>query len=251
MADIFEEVEEGLRQDRAAKLWKRYGVFAYLAAALLIGGVALNEYLQARNAEEVEAGALRFETGLDELSEQDWASASATLEALTKEDREISPLAANYLAQARLEGGEDVAGAIAALEQAANTETPIGKASLLKAAYLKSATMSRAELETYLGALADDESGFGALATELLAAASAAESDYLKARQDFNYLAVSHAFATSAVKDRARAALAAIPRAPAGAQEAPADEAVSAETAATPDTETEPGAGAADGEPQE
>ena len=37
MADIFEEVEEGLRQDRAERLWKKYGVFAYIAAALLIG----------------------------------------------------------------------------------------------------------------------------------------------------------------------------------------------------------------------
>ena len=41
MADIFEEVEEGLRQDKAAQLWKKYGIFAYIAAGLLIGGVSL------------------------------------------------------------------------------------------------------------------------------------------------------------------------------------------------------------------
>ena len=46
MADIFEEVEEGLRQEKLTVAWKKYGIFAYLAVALIIGGVGLNEYLQ-------------------------------------------------------------------------------------------------------------------------------------------------------------------------------------------------------------
>ena len=57
MADISEEVEEGLRQDRLTVLWKRYGILAYFGAALLIGGVALNEYLKARSAETIEQNA--------------------------------------------------------------------------------------------------------------------------------------------------------------------------------------------------
>ncbi|MEM5517230.1 hypothetical protein WNY37_09730 [Henriciella sp. AS95] len=249
MADIFEEVEEGLRQDRAARLWKRYGVFAYIAAALLIGGVALNEYLQTREAETTETSALEFEAGTDDLAAQNWEAATSTLEPLANEDVDISPLAANYLAEARLSGGADVAGAVEALEKAANTDTPIGKVSLIKAAYLKSATMNRAELETYLGGLADDDSGFGALAIELLAAVSASEGDYAKAREDFNYLAVSHAYATDAIQARARAALAAIPKETAATPDDAA--APEADDTVTPDTDIEPGPGAADGETQE
>ena len=67
MADIFEEVEEGLRQDRLSKLWKRFGIFAYLGAALLIGGVALNEYLQVREADTIEKNAARLEAALSDF----------------------------------------------------------------------------------------------------------------------------------------------------------------------------------------
>lgn len=40
MADIFREVEEDLRRDQAAKLWKRYGRYAITAALLVILAVA-------------------------------------------------------------------------------------------------------------------------------------------------------------------------------------------------------------------
>ncbi|MGB3627164.1 MAG: tetratricopeptide repeat protein [Henriciella sp.] len=248
MADIFEEVEEGLRQDRAARLWKKYGVFAYIAAALLIGGVALNEYLQYSKAQSIEESAMQFEQGVDELAEQNWQQASAALEPLVSEDTEIAPLSANYLAQARLEGTADMASAVEALEAAANTETPIGKLSLIKAAYLKSNSMSRAELETYLGALTNDPSAFGALALELIAAKAVAEGDIEFARTTFNELRFL-ANVPQGVEQRSRAALAALPPAvstPATPQD------TASETPVEPvQDEAEPGPGATDGDQPE
>lgn len=248
MADIFEEVEEGLRQDRAAKLWKKYGVFAYLAAGLLIGGVALNEYLQHSRAQSVEANAMQFEAGVDALGEQNWQEAITALEQLEADDVEISPLAANYLAQARLEGTADLAASIEALEAAANTDTPIGKLSLMKAAYLKSNSMTRAEVETYLGGLADDESAFGALALELIAAKAVAEGDIEYARTTFNELRFL-ANVPQGVEQRSRAALAALP--PAASTPSTPDETAPAETGQTAQDETGPGAGATDGDQPE
>ncbi|MEQ9315684.1 MAG: hypothetical protein RLN72_07515 [Henriciella sp.] len=248
MADIFEEVEEGLRQDRAAKLWKKYGVFAYLAAGLLIGGVALNEYLQHSRAQSVEANAMQFEAGVDALGEQNWQEAITALEQLEADDVEISPLAANYLAQARLEGTADLAASIEALEAAANTDTPIGKLSLMKAAYLKSNSMTRAEVETYLGGLADDESAFGALALELIAAKAVAEGDIEYARTTFNELRFL-ANVPQGVEQRSRAALAALP--PAASTPSTPDETAPAETGQTTQDETGPGAGATDGDQPE
>ena len=212
MADIFEEVEEGLRQDRAERLWKKYGIFAYIAAALLIGGVALNEYLQHREAESIESSAVVFEQARDDIAAQDWQAAAGSLETLAGSDARVAPLAANYLAEARLQGNADQAAALAALEQAANTETPIGKLSLLKAAYLKSDSLDRAGMEAYLGPLASEESQFGALAMELVAAKAVAEEDYETARQLFNDLRFL-ANVPEGVQQRAASALNTLPAA--------------------------------------
>ena len=39
MSDIFDEVDESLRQDKMEGLWTRYRPFIYGAAALLIGAL--------------------------------------------------------------------------------------------------------------------------------------------------------------------------------------------------------------------
>lgn len=238
MADIFEEVEEGLRQDKAARLWKKYGVFAYIAAALLIGGVALNEYLEHRRADSLEQTTLQFEAASSDLSDQNFEAASQAFEGLAASDERIAPLAANFLAQTRLAGNADRDAAIASLEQAANAETPIGKLSLIKAAYLKSETSSRAELETYLGSLLGEQSSFGALALELVAAKAVQEGDTAFARQAFGELRFL-ANVPEGTVTRANAALAALPPAP--ASETGADDA-----AAGPDDIQSPDAPAPD-----
>ncbi|WP_420348721.1 tetratricopeptide repeat protein [Pelagibius sp.] len=40
MADIFKEVEEDLRRDKAADWWKRYSLYIYIVAALVVLGTA-------------------------------------------------------------------------------------------------------------------------------------------------------------------------------------------------------------------
>ena len=233
MADIFEEVEEGLRQDKAARLWKKYGVFAYIAAGLLIGGVALNEYLDSQRSQDLEAQSIAFEQADRALADQDYQTATTGFDNLAQSDVEIAPLAANFLAETRLSGNADRDAAIAALELAANSETPIGKLSLMKAAYLKSQTASRAELETYLGTLPEEESEFGALALELIASKAAQEGDTEYARQVFNELRFL-ANVPEGVSQRAVRALAALPAAAASEGEA-APEAMPAETVETDD----------------
>lgn len=210
MADIFEEVEEGLRQEKAARLWKKYGVFAYIAAGLLIGGVALNEYLQSQRSQNLEAQSASFEQADRALAEEDYQTATTGFGDLAQSGDEIAPLAANFLAQTRLAGNADREAAIGALELAANSETPIGKMSLMKAAYLKSQTASRAELEAYLGTLPEEESEFGALALELIASKAAQEGDTEYARQVFNELRFL-ANVPEGVSQRAVRALAVLP----------------------------------------
>ena len=40
MADIFQEIDEDLRRERAGKLWQKYGKYVIAAAALIVLAVA-------------------------------------------------------------------------------------------------------------------------------------------------------------------------------------------------------------------
>ena len=189
MADIFEEVEEGLRQDRLTVLWKRYGIFAYLAAALLIGGVALNEYLKVRTAETIEQNAARLEAALTEVDARNYESAASQLTTLVDEGIAPSTVAAHYLAGVRLSGNGDATTAATVLQSVVGeAEDPSQKLALIKAAYLQADDLTRDELSGFLAPLSEDQGPFGALASELIAAKALQEGDIEFARREFNFL---------------------------------------------------------------
>lgn len=211
MADIFEEVEEGLRQDRVSKLWKRYGIFAYLGAALIVGGVALNEYLKVRAAETVEKNAARLEAALNEVDARNYEAAATDLSAIVGDGIAPSTVAAHYLAGVRLDGNGDAIAAADILAGVVGEATdPTQKLALIKAAYLKADTSTRTELETLLAPIIDDQSAFGALASELVAAKALQEGDVEFARREFNFLRFAQNVPPGVIT-RAQQALAALP----------------------------------------
>ena len=189
MADIFEEVEEGLRQDRMTGLWKKYGVFAYIGAALIIGGVALNEYLKVRADQTTEQQALRVEAALNEVDARNYEDAAAQLTAIVDDDIAPSKVAAHYLAGVRLDGNGDTAAAAGILAAAVGEASdPTEKLALIKSAYLQADNATRGELETLLAPLASDDGPFGALAKELIAAKALQDGDIEFARREFSFL---------------------------------------------------------------
>lgn len=234
MSDIFEEVDESIRQDKIETAWKRYRLFVYGGAALLIGAVALNEFVLHPHFAEVRAErAKAFEQAATQLADGDYTDAEAGFRELVSEESSLSPLAANYLAQTLYEGSGDAVAAAGTLETAGKTDgTPFERLALLKAAYAKADTASLTELETLLGSLTEEESGLGALARELIAAKAYAEGDASRARTAYNRLKFDAA-APKGVVQRAELALAAIPIPAETAAEEPADEAVPAEASET------------------
>ena len=50
MSDIFEEVEEEVRKDQMAELWRRYGLLVWIAGFAIIAAVAFNEWRGAQQA---------------------------------------------------------------------------------------------------------------------------------------------------------------------------------------------------------
>ena len=240
MSDIFDEVEESIRQDKMEGLWKRYRPFIYGAAALLVGAVALNEFVLRPQAEQARnERALAFETALNLLEDDQYVEAEAAFRELAEGNGKIAPLAAQYLAQTQYEGGGDATSATRTLSAAAAVEgSPYERLSILKTAYFSVDTQSMQDLEATLGSLVEDEGPLGALARELVAAKAFETGDIARARTEFNRLRFDAA-APEGVKRRAEIALAAIPPAPAsadadkvdaGATDAPDDSSAPAET---------------------
>lgn len=236
MADIFEEVEEGLRQDRLTILWKKYGIFAYIAAFLLIGGVALNEYLQHRTAVSTETNAGRLETAIVSAEAREYQDADQELMALVNEDLSLSGAAAHYLAGVKLDGfGDAEAAAALLIEAAADAESPTERLALIKAAYLRADSMTRLELEALLAPLTEADDAFSALATELIAAKALEEGDIEYARRQFSFLRLAQNVPPG-VMTRATQALAGLP--PAQSAEETEETAPTDDAASDPENET-------------
>lgn len=211
MADIFEEVEESLRQDRFSTLWKKYGILAYIGAALIIGGVALNEYLNTTGQETTVRNAEVLEAALTDIDLGNYEQAAAALEVLADSDAAISPIASHYLARVQLDANGDAALAAETLSSSgAAGRTPSDKLALLKAAYSRADTLSRGDLEAMLTPLRVEDSAFNALALELLAAKALQEGDTEYARTEFNFLQLAPNV-PSGTAQRAAMALAALP----------------------------------------
>lgn len=212
MADIFQEVEEGVRQDRLERGWRKYGVFVWLLAGAIVVAVATREYLSYRAGIDEERRIVAFEEARAGLETGDIQAAEATLAELAAEDSRLSAFAANYLAGIRLAAGESEAAADVLAGAADGEGRPFERLALLKLAYIRSEAVSLAELEALLAPLLAEEAPISALAQELVAAKAFAEGDYDRARTEFNYLRFAPN-APNGVVQRAEIALATIPRA--------------------------------------
>jgi hypothetical protein len=172
LTDIFQEVDQNVREEKLASLWQRWRPFVYGGVALLIGGVAVNEFILKPQADAARAArALELENAVKALEDGRYEEAQAALKAIVDSESKLAPLAAHYLAQTQLEGGGDAAAAAETLAAIGGTEGgPYERLALLKAAYFRADTLTLPELETTLGTLPTEETAMGALARELLAA---------------------------------------------------------------------------------
>jgi hypothetical protein len=96
VSDIFTEVDEDLRRDRALKLWQKYGNYILAAAVVIVVGTASFVAWRDYDRRQAEAGAIKFVTALDQARAQDPAAGVAALETVVRE----AP--AGYAALARL-----------------------------------------------------------------------------------------------------------------------------------------------------
>ncbi len=107
MSDIFQEVDEELRQENYAKLWTRYGRFIIAAAGLLILGVAGFKGWEAYDLDRRAGLSESYAAAFDQLAEeQDAAAQTALAEIADPADRGYGALAAFARARLLAEAGQ-------------------------------------------------------------------------------------------------------------------------------------------------
>jgi hypothetical protein len=84
MADIFQEVDEELRHERYAKLWKKYGIYVIVAAVLVIGAVAGTSIWRDYRVSAREADGEAFAAALSAFESGDNAAAANAFGALAE-----------------------------------------------------------------------------------------------------------------------------------------------------------------------
>lgn len=218
MTDVFEEVEENIRQERMASMLRKYGPWAAGLFALIllgVGGYEAWKFWQGRAADTQSAALVEaqklVETGDFEAAEKAFAEAAASGAAGPRAAAEMQRASA-LVAQGKLED------ALKAFDSAAGmTREPLLRDSArLRAAYLAADVEDFAAIEARLKPMIDEGSAYAALARELygMEAMEAGKDDV--ARDQFTAVTLT-LDAPEGVRQRAQAALALLGPKPAAA----------------------------------
>ncbi len=115
MADIFREIDEEVRRDKAAELWKKYGWVITGLAVLLVLGVAGWQFWLHRENQASQAVGARLEAALKSSRDGDGTQAEAILQELAT----TAPAGYRQIARFRLAaetGKRDAAAGVAAFD---------------------------------------------------------------------------------------------------------------------------------------
>jgi hypothetical protein len=209
VADIFQEVDEALRQDLAKEWWKRHGNKLIAAAVLLVLAVAgWNGWTWYQTSERGKAG-LAFSQAVEGAA-KDRVAAIAALEKLTTGIEPYASLARLKIAQLKAEGGDHAAAAsgFQSAGQSINA-ADLKDLSALLAAMQSFDTASTDDLQARLQALTARDRPWRASALELLAALALKRNDAATARSLWTELR-DDPLAPPAMRERAREMLSAL-----------------------------------------
>ena len=185
MADIFQEVDEEVRQEQLKKLWERYGVYAIAAAVavvLAVAGWRGYEWWQARKAAELGDAYI----AATKLSEQ-----GKHLEAETAFERVATEGTADYRVLARLREAADLTAtdrkaAVAAYDAITADRAvaqPLRDLAAVRAGLLLVDSAASGEVSARLEPLSGPDGTFRHTARELLALAAWRKGDTATARR--------------------------------------------------------------------
>ncbi|UUX49359.1 tetratricopeptide repeat protein [Nisaea acidiphila] len=185
MADIFREIDEELQQEKAARLWKRYGPYVLAVAVLIVLGVGGYRFWLSYDAKQKAAQSARYETAARALAE-DPAAAAAEFGALAQDgNKGYAALASLQQAAALVEAGDLEAAIITYKKLADDTAVPAVFRDLarLLAVTHRIDSGDPTELSREISALANTSGPWRPLAREAEALIALKAGDKSKARE--------------------------------------------------------------------
>jgi hypothetical protein len=188
MSDIFHEVDEDVRRDKAAELWRRYQTPIFILAVLIVAATGAWSYYQTNRQKAAEAANARFEAAVALANEGKGAEAAAAFDAIAKDGPK------GYAALARIRAAEarpDKAQALKELEAISedkNVDKLTQEIAQLRAALLVMETDDRENMMRALAPLMLSDGAFRFSANEWNGLDALANNDFDEAERVFNLL---------------------------------------------------------------
>ncbi len=204
MSDIFHEVDEDVRRDKAAELWRRYQTPILIVAALIVAATGAWSYYQTNRIKAAEAANAHFEAAVALANEGKTQEAATAFDALAKDGPK------GYAMLARLRAAElraDKAQALKELE-AMGEDKSVDKltqeVAMLRAALLVMESGDREQMMRALGPLMLSDGSFRFSANEWNGLDALANNDFEEADRVFSLL-LNDRDAPQSVRQRASA----------------------------------------------
>lgn len=204
MTDLFREIDEEIRHDRALEIWKKYGNYIIALAVLIVAATAGYRIYAHFERQKAEALGLRFQVALEASTAGRTEDAAKEFQAIASEGAKGYAILARFRAAADL-GATNKAEAIKIYDALASDGTlPLVLQGLarLRAAALAVDDVTFDELKTRVEPLLPQGGPWAGLARELLGTKKLAANEYEAAGQYFDAIVTDDA-APDSVKQRA------------------------------------------------
>jgi hypothetical protein len=208
---LIREVDEELKQEQYALLWKRYGHWVAGAAVAIVAGVAGYQWWLGSQAELRTAEAARLSAAVALETQGKRGEAADAFALLAKEGKTGAALVSQFRRAEMLAAGGDVAGAVAVYAQVASGGAPViyRELAVIKEAMLTVDSAEPADLRKRLEPLTAATGAWRHSAMELLALLARRQGDDARARELYQRLA-DDASAPQGLRARAAEMLAAL-----------------------------------------
>ncbi|MDE2466722.1 MAG: tetratricopeptide repeat protein [Alphaproteobacteria bacterium] len=190
MSDIFREIEEEVRRERYAQLWKRYGdyIIAVVALVILAGaGFQVWRYYQHRAILKASQQYMAAEALLQSGHPEQAATAFAKIADTAPSGYAV--VARLHNADALLAAGHSADALKLYKKVAAGDDTLLAAVAKLREGWMLAGTMPRLQLEALLAPLTDAASPWRFMAREILAYADYRDGKFAVSEKEYQALA--------------------------------------------------------------
>jgi hypothetical protein len=202
VSDIFHEIEEEVRRERYAQLWKRYGDYILAAAALIVVGVAAWQLWSRYQSNQRVDASNKYIVALET---QDPAKAASAFAKLGQTAPDGYALLSRMQEANSLQAAGRTEQAAALYRKLMKESDPLfASVARLRLAWAQADTMSKKDMHALLDPLTGAGNSFRYMANELLAYADYRDGDVAAAQTEYEALA-KEKDASDGIKERAHA----------------------------------------------